>query len=1291
MPLPQLKYNPGFRGDEELIRSFVVRQTELALILETIRENNEPSNQHLLIVGPRGSGKTTLVRRVAAELRSDPDFSGWYPIVFAEESYPVTSAGEFWLEALFHLGEQTQEKRWSEAYEELQHGPNDAQLRDRALAQLMNFADEIASRLLLIVENLNMLLGEQLRGSSDWNLRHTLQNEPRVMLLGTATSRFAEIESVDKAWFELLAVRDLRPLDLEECRTLWKALTDTDLAGQRIRPIQILTGGNPRLLVIMGEFADGKSFRTLMNRLVQLVDTHTEYFKNHLDGLPPLERKVFVAMLDHWDPASAQQIARETRMSANKASSLLGRLVNRGALSIFESEGRKRYYQVAERLYNVYYLMRRRTHPASRVSAAIRFMVILYDDEQLASATAQLAAEACGLPVEQREDHHWAYHALVMQVRGFRLKKQIIEATPKDFLDSYGSSTASLQIIQAFRRLGRLSEAVSSTEAGELIAIALSLKAPGGSQEAETAARQATVLEPENPWAWYALGLANFALSKHTEAEDSTRKSLALIKDSPEGVPNVLAASCWHLLGELLHKRGAKFNAVERAYHQSIQLSKNMPGTWLSLGQLLQDQLNYAEAESAYRNATRCEPEPPQAWAKLGQLLHEELGRYEEAEEAYQKAIRLDPHLDWAWAQLGLLLHEKLNKYQDAESAYREAVRLNPSSDWVWTHLGGLLSSHLSRHEEAEYAYRRAIEIDPKDPVPWLELGGHLSNIGRHEAAKQALIRFIEIDPEFALAWTRLGWTEEQLSQDDKAERAYRKAVDLDAEDFFAWSFLGQLLLRQSRLQEAERALSRALSLNSDSADLLNNFGALMMETSRVEPAEEAFRRALEIDPNIPEAWINLAISLGARERYPEAVQVLEEALELNAGSAEIWESMGVFLGNIPSRIAEAEHAFLRAIELDPARSSALQSLGVLLLDQPARLEEAERAIRGAIDADPKNEIARGHLAQFLFESERYEEAETALREGIAIGGKYVAGFWTNLGLAYQRQSRFEEARWAQKNAVQLDAGRTEFWVNLGLANQLTSRYDEALEAFKRATEIDPKTVEAWTYLAELLHRQRQYSAAEAAYLKAVELDDKDQDLRPGLFKLYLERGDDPAEVIRTIRGYLHDAEPGARNLRRLSEAVRIAAPREYLLEAESWVRQALEGGDDDWELTYELCTILGVQGRWPEALEGSELVIEAATREELAVHAVAELFMDAAAAGYAEQALRVLSMSTGRHAVEALVVGLQIYLGETPRIAQEIAEVAQDVVQKIRERSDARVKRSSKQPDACSAKSPVP
>src|ERR1039457_3905847 len=223
MSTASFKYNPGVLGDSELVRSLVVRHKCLHLILEALKENAESAsaNRHLLVVGPRGIGKTMLVRRVAAEVRTNPEYGRtWFPIVYGEESYQVSTSGEFWLEALFHLSENVGMPNMDRTLHELREETNDARLRERALAQLLDFADNKSRRLLFVVENLNMLCEQITRGAAA-GLGHTLTNEPSILLLGTATSRFDAITNADQAWFELFAVQELKPLDRKESHILW--------------------------------------------------------------------------------------------------------------------------------------------------------------------------------------------------------------------------------------------------------------------------------------------------------------------------------------------------------------------------------------------------------------------------------------------------------------------------------------------------------------------------------------------------------------------------------------------------------------------------------------------------------------------------------------------------------------------------------------------------------------------------------------------------------------------------------------------------------------------------------------------------------------------------------------------------------------------------------------------------------------------------------------------------------------------------------------------------------------
>ena len=375
------KYNPGFLSDEEIISSFCVRNTEFESLLESLHASTGNSNAHSLVIGPRGSGKTHLLLRVAAEVRRDESLSAFFPIAFAEESYEVSTIGEFWLGCLGHLAEQAAEEEQADL--RLSHGDlrtirNDRELANRCLGAILDFADRHGKRMVLLVENLNMLFADMLDPEAGWRLRHTLQTEPRIVLLGSATSRFDEIDHPDHALYDLFRVITLRPLDIGECVSLWRTVSGQDAEERVVRPLQILTGGNPRLLAIIARFGAGSSLDDLMDSLLDLVDDHTEYFKSHLESLPPQERRIYLALATLWRPATAREVAEQARININVTSALLKRLVERGAVTIDGGTPRRRQYYLTERLYNIYYLLRRGSGESQVVKALIDFMACLY-------------------------------------------------------------------------------------------------------------------------------------------------------------------------------------------------------------------------------------------------------------------------------------------------------------------------------------------------------------------------------------------------------------------------------------------------------------------------------------------------------------------------------------------------------------------------------------------------------------------------------------------------------------------------------------------------------------------------------------------------------------------------------------------------------------------------------------------------------------------------------------------------------------------------------------------------
>ena len=106
------KYNPHLWGPEDLKAIFVARQRELAQLTQAIRDA-EPTScpQHILLIGQRGMGKTTLLQRIALQVEEDKELSkGWLALRFPEEQYTVSNLAELWGNVLGALADALEAK-----------------------------------------------------------------------------------------------------------------------------------------------------------------------------------------------------------------------------------------------------------------------------------------------------------------------------------------------------------------------------------------------------------------------------------------------------------------------------------------------------------------------------------------------------------------------------------------------------------------------------------------------------------------------------------------------------------------------------------------------------------------------------------------------------------------------------------------------------------------------------------------------------------------------------------------------------------------------------------------------------------------------------------------------------------------------------------------------------------------------------------------------------------------------------------------------------------------------------
>ena len=724
------KYNPGFLTDEELTTSFCVRQAEFDSMVEMLRECTGPSNQHQTVIGPRGSGKTSLLLRVAAEVRRDPELSRrFFPVVFAEESYEVASVGEFWLEALSRLADQAPHRDGAPdlhlTCRDLRTLQDDQALGERSLAALLDFSDREGKRLVLMVENLNMIFRDMSDRDAGWRLRKVLQTEPRIILLASATSRFAEIDHPDHALYDLFRVRTLQPLDTEECAALWQTVSGAPPPPQTIRPLEILTGGSPRLIAIVAHFGKKLSFRELMDDLLDLVDEHTEYFKSHIEALPAQERRVYLALADLWKPATTREIAERSRIDTSRCSAQLTRLTERGVVQVAGGSLRRKQYYLTERLYNIYYLLRRNRGPDSLIQALVRFMESFYSRSTLMNIGERIAREARGLDRERRSQHRTALEMLVQLPALAGHREELLALLPEEDSPELAGAKALLQKAVELQEqdpeesLATWDEVVQrfgesrSPEVFQLVALALFCKAEAlgelnRPEEALAAFEEARRRFGEGDTEVDVEMLAGALLSKGvTLAQlDRTEESLAVLEEVvrrfgecplPEVLEQVAAALfCKGVALAILNRReealaayeevGRRLGKSDTEEHLAL-LARALFNKAVSLGELGRTQESLAVYEEVVRRFEASETADhlemvANALVNKGSALGE-LDRPEEELAAYEEVIQrfgesgkpaLLEALAVALTCKGMTLGEQ-NRTEEAFAALEEVVR----------------------------------------------------------------------------------------------------------------------------------------------------------------------------------------------------------------------------------------------------------------------------------------------------------------------------------------------------------------------------------------------------------------------------------------------------------------------------------------------------------------------------------------------------------------------------------------------------------------------------------------
>ncbi len=381
---------------DRLVQTTVGRSEMLEDLLEhLIKDAGKKSVQHFLFIGPRGIGKTHFLSLVENAVETRKALNGFYSVIrFPEENNRILGFADILLEIISNLDEIDPTGNWGETHSRLSNLDDDQDIIDIALPRLRLYRKKSGKMLLLLMENLNTLFGEQMKHKQDIHrLRTFLMDSPCATLIGTSPITFPGVTDVREPFFEFFDIQVIEDLSENQTLDLVKTnleidqrkdlLDDFDALIPKIKALHTMTGGNPRLAIMLYELIAYDNILEVKNQFQKLLDQVTPFYQDRMRDLAPQERALLETMaLMRTEPRTPAAIAARMRKSPQQTSSLLKRMIGSGYLTVTRNpqDKRSRLYRIKEGFFDLWLAMSGSRATRKRLGYLVKLFEVWYQD-----------------------------------------------------------------------------------------------------------------------------------------------------------------------------------------------------------------------------------------------------------------------------------------------------------------------------------------------------------------------------------------------------------------------------------------------------------------------------------------------------------------------------------------------------------------------------------------------------------------------------------------------------------------------------------------------------------------------------------------------------------------------------------------------------------------------------------------------------------------------------------------------------------------------------------------------
>jgi Flp pilus assembly protein TadD len=279
---------------------------------------------------------------------------------------------------------------------------------------------------------------------------------------------------------------------------------------------------------------------------------------------------------------------------------------------------------------------------------------------------------------------------------------------------------------------------------------------------------------------------------------------------------------------------------------------------------------------------------------------------------------------------------------------------------------------------------------------------------------------------------------------------------------------------QRGNLQLTQELLHKASAAARDDPDIALDLGDTLNRSQRMESARQHYVEFLERHPSASQVRLALGLTLMGLGRWEESADQLRRVTRELPDDRNAHFNLGIILARL-GRTSQAIAQLRLAAESSPPDPAVLTELGIALM-RAGEPDQAEQVLQKALALDPENVPALFNLGQCYGRLGRSDEARAVLERFSRASGTRER-YLDEKRLFHAAQSRSDSLAREGKDDLALQAllayGESLadfplFQQELGVAYLRSGRRQEAIAAFERAISRDASLTEAQAQLAAL-------------------------------------------------------------------------------------------------------------------------------------------------------------------------------------------------------------------------------